>query len=605
MPASKKLQIAECSAKCRSKQDAAKLISMICRGTDIESLIYIITKGICNNPGRISDVNGRSPLHLAAAVGKLKIVEWILTGKNGQVNGKDLESGYSALHRALFHGQVHVAKVLISQFSANLAVQDHDGLTPLDHVSFDRSTFPKNYGFHFVSQPNSSGKHDVYVWGANSNYNLGLGHHTLKPTPDLNEFFRKDGLVKNAQISKFHSAFLTDSGGVYTCGHGRGGRLGHGHSESLLSPKQIKSLQEHFITCVSLGIDHTLFLAKNGQVFVCGLNNYHQLGIKDKTEITVPQLLNSTKSKLPNAKGIAASKFHSLFWTEDELYTWGLNAGQLGHLKNEKSIYVPKLVSSIKGQKIKQVSSADGAIVVLLSNGDLMAINDYQTRKLSSRLSAVVKIEALGGHLDTAKCKNLLVDKGGQDLKVFVLNSIGRISVWQEKAPNLTICLFNMTRELNVTDMAVHRNGLVIITKEGSAYEGIHQAKKDHQSSSSKVDENNAERFFKFLEKDQCDAIKVKRIPFIHRGVKASVDPKGNNFCILQTQPKVDLHDLPQVEKRYAIMLLSDRLEFMLLNFFRKVLKAVKLQLSFLNAKNWILPVQRFLAVQTIVTKLL
>ena len=559
MPASKKLQIAECSTKCRSKQDAAKLISVICRSTDIESLIYLITKGICNNPGKVIDPNGRSPLHLAAAVGKLKVIEWIVSLKNGQLNAKDLESGYSALHRALFHGQVHVAKVLISQFNANISLQDHDGLTPLDHVSYDRSTFPKNYGFHFVAPTNSCGKHDVYVWGANSNYNLGLGHHTLKPTPDLNEFFRKDGLVKNAQISKFHSAFLTDNGGVYTCGHGRGGRLGHGHSESLLSPKQIKTLQEHVIIMVSLGIDHTLFLAKSGQIFVCGLNNYHQLGIKDKTELTVPTLLNSTKSKLPtNAKGIAASKFHSLFWTDDELYTWGLHAGQLGHLNNEKSIYVPKLVSSIKGkQKIKQVSSGDGAIVVLLSNGDLMAINDYQTRKLASRLSAVIKIEALGGHLDTAKCRNLLVEKGGQDLKVFVLNSIGRISVWQEKAPNLTICLFNMTRELNVTDMAVHRNGLVIITKEGSAYEGIHQAKKDSQSG--KLDE--AERFFKFLEKDQCDAIKVKRIPFIHRGVKASVDPKGNNFCILQTQPKVDLHDLPQVEKRYAFKFMFNQLD--------------------------------------------
>ena len=148
MPASKKLQIAECSTKCRSKQDAAKLISVICRSTDIESLIYLITKGICNNPGKVIDPNGRSPLHLAAAVGKLKVIEWIVSLKNGQLNAKDLESGYSALHRALFHGQVHVAKVLISQFNANISLQDHDGLTPLDHVSYDRSTFPKNYGFH-------------------------------------------------------------------------------------------------------------------------------------------------------------------------------------------------------------------------------------------------------------------------------------------------------------------------------------------------------------------------------------------------------------------------------------------------------------------------
>ena len=41
------------------------------------------------------------------------------------------------------------------------------------------------------------------------------------------------------------------------------------------------------------------------------------------------------RSRLPSGvKGIAASKFHSVFWTDDELYTWGLNAGQLGKSNN-------------------------------------------------------------------------------------------------------------------------------------------------------------------------------------------------------------------------------------------------------------------------------
>ena len=35
-------------------------------------------------------------------------------------------------------------------------------------------------------------------------------------------------------MCKFHSVFLTDEGQVFTCGHGRGGRLGHGNEETLL-----------------------------------------------------------------------------------------------------------------------------------------------------------------------------------------------------------------------------------------------------------------------------------------------------------------------------------------------------------------------------------
>ena len=35
-------------------------------------------------------------------------------------------------------------------------------------------------------------------------------------------------------MCKFHSVFLSADGRVFTCGHGRGGRLGHGNEETLL-----------------------------------------------------------------------------------------------------------------------------------------------------------------------------------------------------------------------------------------------------------------------------------------------------------------------------------------------------------------------------------
>ena len=75
------------------------------------------------------------------------------------------------------------------------------------------------------------------------------------------------------------------------------------------------------------------------------------------------------------------------------------------------------------------MSSSDGAIVVLTHNGDLLALNEYQTRKIASKLSNIVKIEAIGGHLDPKALskQSLLVDKGGQDLKVFILNHIGEL----------------------------------------------------------------------------------------------------------------------------------------------------------------------------------
>ena len=132
----KKIEQAECNYKCKSKKDALKLISVIVRSGDTESLLYLATTGICNTPGKVSDTSGRSPLHIASSVGKLKVVDWLLRFKGAQVNAKDGESGYSALHRAIFHGQLHIAKALVSNYNANLSVQDFDGLTPLGENFF-------------------------------------------------------------------------------------------------------------------------------------------------------------------------------------------------------------------------------------------------------------------------------------------------------------------------------------------------------------------------------------------------------------------------------------------------------------------------------------
>ena len=69
---------AECSVKCRSKKDAAKLIAAVTRGTDQQSLAYIYTTGICTNPGKVVDEYGRTLLHIAASTGKRAVSQWLL-----------------------------------------------------------------------------------------------------------------------------------------------------------------------------------------------------------------------------------------------------------------------------------------------------------------------------------------------------------------------------------------------------------------------------------------------------------------------------------------------------------------------------------------------
>lgn len=42
----------------------------------------------------------------------------------------------------------------------------------------------------------------------------------------------------------------------------------------------------------------------------------------------------------------------------------------------------------------------------------------------------------------------------------------------------------------------------------------------------------------KCIDVDDCDYIKLKRIPHVHRGVSIASDLKGRNFAVIQTHPK-------------------------------------------------------------------
>lgn len=46
-------------------------------------------------------------------------------------------------------------------------------------------------------------------------------------------------LYLQVSLSKMHGIFLTSSGHVYACGHGRGGRLGTGNEQTLITPKKL------------------------------------------------------------------------------------------------------------------------------------------------------------------------------------------------------------------------------------------------------------------------------------------------------------------------------------------------------------------------------
>ena len=80
----------------------------------------------------------------------------------------------------------------------------------------------------------------------------------------------------------------------------------------------------------------------------CGLNTYHQLGHSPPPpKLLVPRQLaaRSLHAAGESVVGICATRFHTVIWGQKAVLTFGLHAGQLGHLKGPNTtIIFPKQV---------------------------------------------------------------------------------------------------------------------------------------------------------------------------------------------------------------------------------------------------------------------
>ena len=74
-----------------------------------------------------------------------------------------------------------------------------------------------------------------------------------------------------------------------------------------------------------------MFLLYSGAVYSCGQNDYHQLGHSSLgAKCLTPKPIYNKVLRNKTLTGVAAGRFHTVVYTNEALYTFGLNAGQLG-----------------------------------------------------------------------------------------------------------------------------------------------------------------------------------------------------------------------------------------------------------------------------------
>lgn len=103
----------ECTENCKFIEHGDTICAALTKRCVSETDLCAYMNHICCCCDSIRDSCGRTPLHVAASCGKTEIIKWLAHHKNLNLNIKDLESAYTALHRSIFYGKINVAVSLM------------------------------------------------------------------------------------------------------------------------------------------------------------------------------------------------------------------------------------------------------------------------------------------------------------------------------------------------------------------------------------------------------------------------------------------------------------------------------------------------------------
>ena len=201
---------------------------------------------------------------------------------------------------------------------------------------------------------------DVYAWGRGIAGCLGVGATGCTGHPlQLRALALGKIQISSVSCGAEHTFLLTEAGKLYSCGAGKRGQLGLGHTENVFMPQLIKLNKRAAPASVSCGGQHTAVLLKDGMLLTCGAHDNGVLGQhapglaggewSDERPVDV-----STLSQVAQPAGgrievsaVSAGGSHNLALTNKGLYGWGAGSwGRLGLAGDSKDKSAPTYIKA-------------------------------------------------------------------------------------------------------------------------------------------------------------------------------------------------------------------------------------------------------------------
>ncbi|CAH3029533.1 unnamed protein product [Porites evermanni] len=134
----------------------------------------------------------------------------------------------------------------------------------------------------------------LFSWGRNNFGQLGVNDDKDRSMPVLVKSLRSQR-VRHVAAGEYHTAVLTEDGGVFTCGCGSYGQLGHNSNNHEYNPRKVFELMGKAVTQIACGRLHTLaYVASSGKLYSFGAGENGQLGNNRLSSVNSPVLVHSS-----------------------------------------------------------------------------------------------------------------------------------------------------------------------------------------------------------------------------------------------------------------------------------------------------------------------
>jgi alpha-tubulin suppressor-like RCC1 family protein len=365
---------------------------------------------------------------------------------------QDTESGWTALHRALYFGNITIARAIIDRDTKDRAagntgakpdssvikVKDHEGNSPFDvyNATIARRSLQERRQTEESDgesqdeddegdiAPSSNGHSaftsidgdEIYAFGSNKNFSLGFGDQDDRQYPEKIVLKRPDHL-----LFRFYQEYLESS-------------ESSGHMPSTKSPKSISELPSMIqnkpiiIQDVTLSKLSSAILTTDPEsnLYMCGFGPGGRLGMGDET--TQFNYVPVDQGGLAGKKimTVALGQNHTLAVSaEGEIFSWGTNTwGQLGYnlprpaLQDEepfcatpRQIFGPlkrEAIVGVAASAIHSVAYTSTSLFCWGKNEGQLGLMDSDSRSLEAQLTPrkvaaslfkapIVKVSAING----------------------------------------------------------------------------------------------------------------------------------------------------------------------------------------------------------------